>query len=112
MSVQEKFSEVIKARRIELNMSLEDVAKKLGVYRSTVYRWEQGKVNGIKTPHIYLLSKILYVPTEVLLGGDSELEDAEVVKARLAAIESLDKVKKKEDLELIDKYIKVFYVNK
>ena len=105
---------VIKNRREELGLSLEDVARQIGVNRSTIYHWEEGhNINSIKRSHIYLLSKVLYIPLEALLGLEGgETENAEVVKARLKVIDSLNSVKSKEDLEQVEKYIKVFIINK
>lgn len=34
----------IREKRIEYGMSVEDLAKKLGVSRQTIYRWEKGEV--------------------------------------------------------------------
>ena len=107
------FGKLIKERRLELDMSLEDVATKLGVNRSTIFRWENGADSRVNRAELLLLSKVLYMPIETLLGvKGKEIEDAEVVKTRLNVIDTLDDVKRKEDLEQIDKYIKVFFVNK
>lgn len=108
-----KISAEIKSRRLELGLSLEDVAKKLGVNRSTVLRWEQGKINGLNRAHIYLLSKILYIPIETLFGLDGkEVEDSRLVKAKLDLIETLNKIDNVEDLELLEKYIKFVVLSK
>ena len=105
---------IIRDRRISLGLTLDKVAKELGVNRTTVYRWEEGRFNTIKRSHIYLLSKILYLPIEVLLGyeNDKPIEEPEVVKKRLEVIDSLNSIKSKEDLEQVEKYIDVFILKK
>lgn len=107
-------SKIIKERRIDLEMSLEDVGKGLGLNRSTILRWENGQIKGIKRSHIYLLSNILHLPVEKLLGFDTkdEIEDPEVIKARMDVIKKLELIKNKEDLEDIGKYISFMFSKK
>ncbi len=108
-----KISAEIRNRRVELGLSLEYVAKKLGVNRSTVLRWEQGKINGLNRSHIYLLSKILYIPIEVLFGLEGkEMENSEIVKARLDLIEQTNKIDNLEDLKKLERYIKFVVLGK
>ena len=104
-----KISAEIRKRRLELNLSLEYVAQKLGVNRSTVLRWEQGKINGLNRSHVYLLSKILYIPIETLFGLENGVvEDSELVKAKLELIEKINHIKTVEDIEKIETFIKAF----
>lgn len=59
---------IIKQRRRELEMTLDDVAKAVGVNRSTVQRWESGAIFNIKRDKIAKLAFVLRVSPEYLLG--------------------------------------------
>ncbi len=48
-------------RRRELGLTLDDVAKFVGVTKSTVKKWESGNIKNMKRDKIMLLSKILEV---------------------------------------------------
>jgi transcriptional regulator with XRE-family HTH domain len=107
-----KISELIKNRRKELGLSMEDVAKNVGVNRSTICRWESGDIKTLKRSHVYFLSKILYVPVDAVLGFETNnLEDAELVKLKLLLKNKIDTIKSKENCEHLIKYITTFFNN-
>ena len=110
----ENIGETIKTRRVELGLSLEDVGKSLGVNRTTVMRWEKGDIASLKTSHVYLLSKILYLPTETLLGLNSTtpIEDSEIIKHKVKLQNLIQEIKSIEDLEKLEKYIKFVVLGK
>ena len=49
----------IKSRRLELGLTLEDVARAVGVGRSTVQRWESGLIKNMGRDKIAALARIL-----------------------------------------------------
>lgn len=51
----------IEARRNELGLTLDDVATSIGVARSTIQRYEKGKINKLKLPVIEAIASVLYV---------------------------------------------------
>lgn len=56
-------NEIIKMKRLERNMSLEDVGKLVGVGKSTVRKWENGMIENMGRDKIVALSKsIRYIP--------------------------------------------------
>jgi repressor LexA len=59
-------------RRKELNMTLEDVAKIVGVSKSTVRKWETGYIANMKSDKISLLAKALQVPAGFIMGFDDK----------------------------------------
>lgn len=68
--------EIIKQKRIEKEMTLDDLAKKIGVSAPTVSRWESGKIEDMKRSRIKALSDTLDIPVRVLMGWDeSEISD-------------------------------------
>lgn len=52
----------IKARRLELGMTLEDVGKLVGVGKSTVRKWETGMIRNMGRDKISLLADALNLP--------------------------------------------------
>ena len=60
---------LIKRRRIELGMSLEDVAKRVGVGRSTVRKWEEGMIKSIKSDKLEALADALQLSPAELVPG-------------------------------------------
>ena len=47
---------MIRARREELRMTLEDVSKAVGVSKATVSRWESGDIHKLKRDNIQALA--------------------------------------------------------
>ena len=101
---------IIKNRRIELGYTLEFVANKLGVAKSTVLRWENGETTNIKIYQFNALCEILFLdPKFVLNSEEGEApEAAEIVLKRKSICSKLDKIKTLEDLNKIDALIEVF----
>lgn len=64
--------EKIKARRLELGLTLEDVGNIVGVGKSTVRKWETGNIADMKRDKIALLSKALKVSPLFIMGIDEE----------------------------------------
>lgn len=60
----------IKARRLELGLTLEELGKKLGVNRSTVKRYEDGSTQHVADGKLELLAVALRTTPGALLGWD------------------------------------------
>ena len=71
MNINEK----IKARREELGLTLEEVAKALGVNRSTILRYESEQIKKMPIDMIEPLADILKCSPEYLMGWESETVD-------------------------------------
>ena len=57
----------LKARRKELNLTLEEIGKYVGVGKATVNKWETGHIRNMKRDKIALLAEILQVsPLEIM----------------------------------------------
>ena len=50
---------LIKDRRIELKLTLEDIGNAVGVSKSTVQRWESGQITNMRRDKIDALAKVL-----------------------------------------------------
>ena len=67
-----EIGERIKKSREEADMSLNDVATKLGVNKSTILRYENGEISKVKAPIIDGLAKVLHVSPHYLMGWEEE----------------------------------------
>ncbi|AMG70507.1 helix-turn-helix domain-containing protein [Morganella morganii subsp. morganii] len=74
-------NERIKARRTQLNMTQQSLAKMLGVSRVSVTKWETG-VTKPDGENLHMLAKSLDVSPEWLLFGGNEPLSTELVSAR------------------------------
>ena len=73
----------IKARRIELGLTLEEVAQAVGVGRSTVRKWETGMIRNMGRDKIAALARVLQMnPVELVpMPGTIKTEDEERLEA-------------------------------
>ena len=60
--------ELIKKERIARGMTQEELAEKVGVKKSAVAKWENGRVSEIKRSNLKMLSEALGLNPNVLLG--------------------------------------------
>ena len=65
---------IIKNRRLKLNITLDEVGKAVGVSKSTVQRWESGQITNMRRDRIDALSKILDLSPLIFVDKDSEPE--------------------------------------
>lgn len=66
--------ERIKQRRKELDMTVEELAKRLGKNRATVYRYENGEIENLPTPILEPIAKALSTTPAYLLGWEENLD--------------------------------------
>lgn len=71
--------EIIKERRESLGYSLNELAEKIGVNRSTVMRWENGDIENMKRDKIVSLSEALKISPAVIMGWE-DIEEPKVAK--------------------------------
>lgn len=64
----------IKERRLELHMSVDELAEKLGKNRATVYRYESNEIENMPLEIIKPLAKALHVTPQYLMGWDDAIE--------------------------------------
>ena len=102
-------AELLKSRRKELDLTLDDIGRAVGVNRATVQRWETGNIAKMNRRHIAALSNVLGLDpilflrlNEVLLPDDRALLDAFHAAdpgTQSAVRKLLDKRKKKTPAE-------------
>ena len=96
-----KIGNIIHERRLELKMSLEEIATQMGTTKATVSRWENGIIKTLKHPQLYALSKILYLPIDVLLGESEMPATSEIAKEKIIIKKTVDEIDEIEKLRQI-----------
>ena len=61
---------IIKSRRNELGLTLDDVGKAVGVGKSTVKKWEDGYISNMRRDKIAALSKVLKLSPVSFITGE------------------------------------------
>lgn len=74
----------IKLRREQLGYSMQDIARKLDVHRSTIMRWENSKTNRLKLPTIEKLSQVLQTTPSFLTGYEKYAESTTISRSSSA----------------------------
>lgn len=82
----ENIGRYLKNRRTELGMTLESVAEKVGVSKSTILRWETGDIKNMRRDKIASLSKALNISPSVIMGWNES--EKSVAKESLFVAES------------------------
>jgi transcriptional regulator with XRE-family HTH domain len=96
----------IKARRLELGLTLEDVAQAVGVGRSTVRKWETGMIKNMGRDKIAALAAVLELnpvelvpPTGYVRSEDEERLEALHQNPRLGLLFDRSRKMSHEDVE-------------
>lgn len=77
-----EISKIIKNRRIELGLTLKEVADSLGVAESTVSRYESSDIQNMGIDKIEALAKVLKCSPGYLMGWESnQLHDVDTLAA-------------------------------
>ena len=72
-----EMKDIIKRRRLELNLTQKEVADYVGVSEATLSRWESGEIKNLRRNRIAALAKILDVSPSVIVGDDAYFETLE-----------------------------------
>lgn len=75
----------IKERRLAMNYTQEELASKLGLQKSAIAKYENGRVENIKRSVIFDLARILECSPSYLMGWDGKFsEESAVISAKVA----------------------------
>lgn len=87
----------LKNRRLELNLTLEDVGNYVGVGKSTVRKWENGDITNMKRDKIVSLSKILKLDPLDIIDPNNELSNRNnrYIKAVISGMNRLSSERQK-----------------
>lgn len=104
--------ERIKNRRIEIGLSVEDLASKLGKNRATVYRYENGDIGNLPISVLEPIAKVLCTTPAYLMGYEDNLNVntdliAEIMKdsdmiAHIELLNMLNQEDKKSVFDMIE----------
>ncbi len=102
----------IKQRRLEIEMSVEQLAEILGKNRATVYRYENGDIENLPTSILEPIAKALHTTPAYLMGYEENLEGSadfitEILKDRILLehihiLMALNNRKKQSVYDMID----------
>lgn len=67
-----EFKDMINQRRTELNMTMEELAKLIGVSTPTIQRYESGEIKNVRRDKIKLLSDALQCSPAYLMGWEEK----------------------------------------
>lgn len=108
-----KVQDIIKRRRLELDLTLKDVAKALGVAEATVSRYESGEIQNMGIDKIEALSRVLRCSPGFLMGWEDRpnaVSDDE--EALLCSFRKLNKSGRAKLLERAEELLDLGYVQK
>lgn len=69
--LKETTSKRIKALRLSHNLTMEVLAEKLGVSKSTIAKWENGYVENMRQDNIMKLASLFNVPPTYIMGYEN-----------------------------------------
>lgn len=67
--------ERIKARRKEIGISADVLAERIGVSRSTIFRYENGSIEKLPLPSLEPIARALHTSVQYLMGWDDEAKE-------------------------------------
>lgn len=88
----------IKQKRTEENITQDDLAKNLGLNKSTIQRYETGKIKAVKLPVIEAMARMLHVNPAWLIGKSEEETPSYSVHLDSKSQELLNNYNKLNDL--------------
>jgi len=89
----------LKQRRLDEKMSAEELAKRLGVSKTTIYRYEKGEIAKVPTETLEKISKILNTSPAYFMGW-SETSDIDVNVSEILSI--YNKLKQPRQEKVLD----------
>lgn len=108
-----KVQDIIKRRRLELNLTLKDVAKALGVAEATVSRYESGEIQNMGIDKVEALSRVLRCSPGYLMGWeDKPNPSSNEEETLLIAFRKLNKSGRNKLLERAEELLDLGYVEK
>ena len=65
-----KIRDVLKKRRLDLGLTMRDIADRCGVSEGTISRWESGEISNMRRDKIMLLATALRISPGVIMGWE------------------------------------------
>jgi transcriptional regulator with XRE-family HTH domain len=86
----------IKERRKELKISADDLGRKLGKDRSTIYRYEKGDIENLPLDILEPIASALLTTPQFLMGWENQDEETDNINIKKQSTESELSMRKKE----------------
>ena len=64
--------DIIRNRRLELGLTMADIAKGVGVSEATISRWESGNISNMRRHRIVKLAEVLRIKPSIIMEWDDE----------------------------------------
>ncbi len=100
-----EFKDLVKSRRKALGLTMEDVAKGVGVSKATVQRWESGEIANVRRDKIASLANTLKTTPSYLMGWEDDiasLSDDELDSRIIEVFNRLSEEKQKQALDYMN----------
>ena len=65
-----EFNQLVKKRRLELGLTMEELGTRVGVSKATIQRWESGEIKNVRRDKITKLAKALETTPSYLMGWE------------------------------------------
>ena len=97
----------IAKRRCQLKLTMDALAKEIGVSKATIQRWESGKIKNIRHEKIIRIATALKTSPAHLMGWDEKPQTTTLNNIDILNDKGIQRVQSYiDDLILIDKYKK------
>ena len=85
----------LKSRRLELGLTMLEVAKAIGVSEATVSRYESGNIKNMRRDRIEKYAKVLQINPALLIGVDDESENQDDLSILMEKYDNIRPIKLK-----------------
>lgn len=101
----------IKQRRLELGLTLDEVARMVNVSGATISRWESGDIENMRRDKIALLAKALQVSPSFIMEWDEDdlSKDINISNPDIRMIARAGKKMTPEQAEVLRKYAQFMF---
>ena len=103
-----KVGKLLNERRTALGLSLEEVANRVGVNHTSLFRWEKGETRTIRSSHLMKLADTLGFTIEELILAEEPKGDPNIIKYKKEIERELELIDNVDTLKQIKRIIKTF----
>ena len=97
-----ELKDILKKRRLELGLTMKEVADACHVTESAVSRWESGDTNNMRRDRIFALSQILHISPLVILGMEEYDDDNDNLKRFTDVISTMNDEEQAELMNMMN----------
>ena len=73
-----ELKDILRNRRLELGLTMKQVADAVGVSEGTISKWESGNINSMRLDKAFAISKILSLDPRMLMGQNEDEFESEL----------------------------------